>query len=414
VQQFFYGIPWSATALTMAKAIAYYWKIVLWPTKLQMNYDFSDFPVAGSLVDAEVLVSLLFLVSLIALALWLFRRDRTLSYFILWPFIALLPVMNIIVPTGVLIAVRLLYLPMVGYSVLLAFLLILPTRFVQKTTQVIQSRWHQFAFFGYSSVVLLLLASLTFARNLDFKDTKTLFRKDLLLSPDNVLSIKFLAPELPSDEAEPLLLRALKIRPSDSALLSLMGGVYEKKGDHATAESLQRRSLAIERSYRAHKQLGIVLSNTGRYDEAEEQFRAVIELKPYWSTAYEDLAIVLLRRGERELAFRLVQQALSLNPDSAVAYNLTGVYYKEEGNFEKSAAAFQRAADLFQRAETAMPGYFEALFNLADVSERLNPDLAVRAWTNYIRAAESISAEQKWVRVARTRVAALSQGQYRH
>lgn len=406
--QFFYGIPWPATALTMAKAIAYYWKIVLWPADLQMNYDFSDFPVAASLLDARVAASLLFLAAVIALARWLYRRDRTLSFFVLWPFIALLPVMNILVPSGVLIAVRLLYLPMAGYSVVLAAGIALLGPLLARIWGDEHGAARERALLIAVCSSVVLLAVMTLDRNRDFRDSETLFRKDLLLSPDNTLSMRFLAPELPPDEAEALLTRALRLRPDDSLFLSMLGEVYEGRGDHAAAEALQRRSLAIESTYRAHKQLGIVLSSTGRLREAEDEFRKVVELKPYWSDAYEDLAINQYRQGRREEARELLQKALQLNPGSAGAYNLIGVAYKDGGDFPRAAAAFQRSIALSRQADEVPPQLYEAMFNLADAYEKYDPEAAMRAWTDYLRAAEAAPAEQTWVAEAKTRIAALS------
>ncbi len=408
IQQFFYGIPWLSTAFTMAKALAYYWKIALWPKDLQMNYDFSDFPVASSIFDAWVMPSLVFLTLVMALVFWLYKKDRTLSYFVVWPFIAFLPVMNIIVPTGVLFAVRLMYLPMAGYSVALAALLLWPGRLLEKLRHVNKDSKATTILFAYLGAVLIVLSSLTLIRNADFKDSITLFKKDLKLSPRNILAIKFLAPDLPPDEAEALLIEALKIMPSDSAVLALLGEVYEKKGNYVTAESLLRYSLRIESTHRAHKQLGIVLSNTGRFDEAEEHFRKVIELKPFWSNAYEDLAIVLYKKGDLVSGFEMSQKALRLNPDSAAAYNLIGTYYKEIGAFDKAAGAFQKSIKLSQKAEKITPVFYAAMYNLADTEEKTDPAMAVRTWEKYVRVAEKVASEKAWVEKAKKRIAALS------
>lgn len=409
IQQFFYGIPWTSTLFTMIKVIAYYWKIVVWPSALQMNYDFADFPVASSLFDVRVLLSLSFELSVLTAAAVTFRKNKALSYFILWPFIALLPVMNILVPSGVLIAVRLMYLAMAGYSVLLAAVIYGLKPLLARVWHEEQSVMPPRVFTLIVGCYILLLAAMTLSRNADFKNNETLFRKDLLLSPNNTLSMRFLAPELPPDEAEALLTRALQIRPLDSVFLSMLGEIYEGKGNHAAAETLQRRSLEIEPTYRAHKQLGVVLSNTGRLREAEAEFRKVIELKPYWSTAYEDLAIVQYRQGQREEAWELLQKAVLLNPDSADAYNLIGVYHKDRGDYFKAVSAFQRSIELSRKAAPVTPRLYEAMFNLADTYEKIDPRSAIRAWADYIRAAESLPSEEAWVSEARSRIAGLSQ-----
>ena len=399
--QYFKGISWTSTALTMAKVMAYYGKIVLWPVGLQVLYGFNDIPVASSLLDPWVLPSIAVLLALAAAAWLLYRRDRTLSFFIVWPFIAFLPVMNVIVPTGALLGIRFLYLPMVGYSVLIASLLtMLPDRAaaaLQRERSLQPRRWGDLA----AGAVLLFLAVLTVVRNSEWKDSETLFSKELARSPESTLALSVLAQSLPLERAEALALKSLALNPIEPVSLYVMGTLLEKKGDYAGAEQFYRRSLTGHPTAETLQALGRLLSNTGRLAEAEEVFRKAIGLKPYWSPAYEDLAVVLLRKGERDAALSLVQQALRINPGSAAAYNLLGTCYKEAGDAGKAIQAFQRAI-------AAAPDLLEARYNLADSYEQIDPAMAVRAWQEYVQAAETLDSERPWVAHARGRIEALS------
>jgi len=404
-EQAFYGIPWSSTAYTMAKAIAYYWKIVFWPIGLQMNYDLNDIPVVSSLFDGWVMFSLAFLASILTTAILFFKTRPETSFFMLWPFVAFFPVMNIIVPTGVVLAIRLMYLPMVGYCVLTAELFFLLRPLLDKVWPPDNKIKSAAIFSAVVALLLLLLSVMTLARNADWLTTETLFKKELALSPNSISAMKSLATVLPPDESEILLKRLLELEPFNADALSLLGRIFEEKKDTASAEALYRRSLLGDPNELTLRKLGVLLSDTGRLDEAEEQFRMAIRMKPLWADVYEDLAVVLSRKGNMQGAFEASQKALRLNPDSAITYNLIGNYYKVSNAFDKAVGAFQKAVEL-------SPMMYEARYNLAEAYEKVDRRMALDAWQQYVRVAEDAPSEAAWVMKARERIAYLSQLDY--
>lgn len=396
--QIFHGVPRTTIAFTMTKVLASYWKIAFWPVNLQVHYTFDDIPLAASLFDSRVLLSGSLLALVIAAALWMLKRNRTLSFFLLWPFIAFFPVMNVIVPTGVLMAIRLMYLPLAGYSVLLASLLSRAWPLIDRVWQAERKRSQ--TFWGLVGACLALYAVSTMDRNADWKDADTLFRKELSRSSQNIAAIQNLALSMPAAEAEAMLKRAIALSPADPRSYRILGIVYERQGDRDAAEAMFRRSLMVEQNEEAHWALGILLSNSGRLDEAEEQFRKAILLKPYKADAYQDLAVLLYKKGDWDGAFEASRQAVRLNPSSGHAYNLVGKYYMYAGRYDKAIEAFRKSVEF-------SPRLYEARYNLADAYEKVDPAMALGAWKEYIRTAEGVDAELSWVAEARRRIEAL-------
>ena len=102
--------------LTQLHVIPYYIKLLFIPTNLNLDY---DWPITRTL-DFPTMLYLVMLVILIALAVILFRRARLVSFGIFWFFITLSVTSSFIVIHDVIFEHRL-YLPSVGFAMVVAF-----------------------------------------------------------------------------------------------------------------------------------------------------------------------------------------------------------------------------------------------------------------------------------------------------
>ncbi|HCJ66529.1 MAG TPA: hypothetical protein DHV62_04190 [Elusimicrobia bacterium] len=113
------GKSFSFTFYTMVRAISYYLKLLILPTKLTAGYVFPH-----SLIFSEpaVVTAFVFLLVLLLSALFLYRREKVFSFSIFYFFLTLLPVANI-VPFGRIFQERYLYIPSLGFCIFLALLM---------------------------------------------------------------------------------------------------------------------------------------------------------------------------------------------------------------------------------------------------------------------------------------------------
>ena len=160
--------------LTVFHLVALYWLKLIAPIHLNAYYVFSP---VRSILDKRAMSSIL-LVSLTSFAIWYGLRRASLAAFAaLWVFITLLPAMSIYALGRNVFAERYLYLPSVGFCLLAAVIVASITQRLPKTTQ-------------RPLCALLLVAVVvwfsweTFARNPDWHDDATLFRKTLEYSSD--------------------------------------------------------------------------------------------------------------------------------------------------------------------------------------------------------------------------------------
>ncbi len=87
---------------------------------------------------------------------------------------------------------------------------------------------------------------------------------------------------------------------------------------------------------------------------------ALIELKPDYAAAYNNLANALWSHGRLEEAAECCRKALSLRPDFAEAHNNLGNALHDQGKSEQAIACYRRALEL-------KPEYAEAHGNLGGV-----------------------------------------------
>jgi hypothetical protein len=183
-QMEYWGGSFSASALTMVKAFAYYVRLVFIPRPLMVEY---IVPISRSVLQPTVLISLAILLAIGILWLFSYRRFPLIAFGIAWFFASLIPVSNII-PLQAIMNERFLYLPSIGFCAILAS----PMLLVRKEGK---------PFLYRASILALVLicggyAALTYSRNRDWRDSLSLWTASVEASPAGTTSQYNLGLEL--------------------------------------------------------------------------------------------------------------------------------------------------------------------------------------------------------------------------
>lgn len=313
---------------------------LLWPARLCAFYVFHR---SSSLADPRVLAGAVALGALSLLFVVLARsRDANIhfaSFGILWLVVTLAPVLNAHWMAANVFAERYLYLPSVGFCWLVGFGFSALWR--RSRARV---KWRRPLVAG-GLVLAAACALRIIARNRDWRDDITLYTRTLAQSPDAYPILNNLGAVYWQDgrlkDAEDVWRRALALSPASAIVLNNLGLAATRQGHYADAVALFDRAIKLKPKYTdphlnlgtvyrlqglsgaaeielrtaatlspldisARNELGQLLMDEGRFDEAEEQFRASIRSERS-ALAYDCLGEIELRRGdarEAESAFR--------------------------------------------------------------------------------------------------------------
>lgn len=97
----------------MLAAVPEWTRLLFWPAHLQAEYGPPALPLTGGFGLAHLL-GLLILLLAVSLAVWCWRTRPVIALGIVWVAIALAPVSNVLVASGVILAERTLFLPSIG------------------------------------------------------------------------------------------------------------------------------------------------------------------------------------------------------------------------------------------------------------------------------------------------------------
>lgn len=183
--------------------------------------------------------------------------------------------------------------------------------------------------------------------------------------------------------------------PARVVALLLLGTLATLTWNQARAyrdlETLWRDTLAKNPdSWLAHDNLGILLQQSGRLEEAIGHFRDALRIEPRHHEGYNNLGSAMRARGDLDEALRQLRRSLEVEPDYIPAHNNLGLTHHDRGEYDDATRSFENALRIdpsFTAAHTnlgitlAAQGRLEEAALHHRAALRLDPDLA-EAHTN--------------------------------
>lgn len=199
-----------------------------------------------------------------------------------------------------------------------------------------------------SAVLVLLLATLTWAQSATYRDAETCFRRVIAKNPNSASAHSNLGDALMKrgsvDEAIVQFQRSIEIDPDFQFGRYNLGAAFVQKGEVDLAIPQLRHVLALNPNHwNAHYSLGTALTEKGEIDEAIASYQRVLELQPRFPDAHTNLANLLLRKGLTDTAVDHYRRAVELRPnDPGPHYNLA-VGLARTGELESAIAELRIA-----------------------------------------------------------------------
>ncbi len=241
-----------------------YLQTIVWPLALSSRY---MIPEDLNLLALPLSVTWLFILGCCS---WLFTKGRsTISYFgVAWLVLFWLPVSGIVLVPGAPLADRFLYMPAIGLWIIIADQLFKLLPIEKRTSRK----------YGLAIVIILLiiLATITIRRNLDWKNNIALFTRFVDQYPDNVHARVGLgkayyisSKEQNTATAELEFEKALALDPNSPMINTYMGNIKLNKDDLDQALQYYSHALEVNPSDKeARLNRGITLDKLGRPKEA--------------------------------------------------------------------------------------------------------------------------------------------------
>ena len=131
----------------------------------------------------------------------------------------------------------------------------------------------------------------------------------------------------------------------------LMAMTWVQVGHWKDSETLFKHTIRITDSKYldlalTHNNLGIVLEEKGRINEAITQYRTAMKVKPDFALPHNNLGNIMYSMQETEEAIAYYKSALKLNPDYAIAHNNLGIALEEKGELEGAIDHYREAVRL--------------------------------------------------------------------
>jgi tetratricopeptide (TPR) repeat protein len=280
---------------------------------------------------------------------FIFRRSRGASFGVAFFFLALLPVSNI-VPLRALMAERFLYLPSIGFCILISILLEKVSRMEHS---VIKLSFRKFAIIT-ASLLILLYSVRKMMRNEDWKSQIAVTNSILKIDPLNQWALTTLGVAY-SDRGQyemaiKPLIKAIILSKDYFAPRSVLGFCYVELGRYDEAIRILTDALKIKPdNLEALSSLGVAYAQTKRYPEAIEQFEHTIKADPSFVDGYMNLATTYDQMGESDKAIQTYKRAASSTRSAqsiAIAYVRIGDVYRKLSDLEKARAYYNKALSL--------------------------------------------------------------------
>ncbi len=398
IDNYIVGLPnFFAQRINAIYMLGYYVKTIIFPYPLISDGSYNHFK-AVTLTDWKFILSFIGLTSIFIYSLVTFKKKNVFAFGILFFFITASLASNIFMLIGTNYGERLMYVPSIGYCLIIALLL---TRLFKTDIKENSSSSLKDFFSNYKMPILItLLICVVYSvqainRSMEWKDNYTLYTTDLKKVPDSAHMLFYLANHISTDEYFARLPDSAAIKKSQTEAIDYLTKsiiVYPEYSD-----GYQRRAYIYKQTHRdslaendyllslkynqtnpvTNNNYGTLLFDQRRFDEAKKYFEIAVRYNPYYAHALNNLASSYGVYGQGEMD--------AINTDQANA----------EAHRKKGVEDFQFAIELFLRSISVDPEFAEPYRLAAVTYNNLGDSVNGEKYSNLYNKVKSKKANAK-------------------
>ena len=334
---------------TIFLTLLYYVKLLFIPYPLSYDYSFNEIPYTN-FADYRVILSVLLHFGLFMWAIMNLKKRPIPAFSILYYIFTLSITSNLIVNIGAPMGERFLYMPSVGFSILMAYLIWqgIGLLKVKVNTDIIK-----YTGFLIGGAIILVFAIITFGRNNDWEDDINLYLHDVKVVPHSAPAQMRCAVSC--------------INLADSIQTKHVDTVTKDKHEYYLNEAINhlKNALAIYPGYGdAFINLTVAYINSKQYYLAEGALKRAREIRndhPKLKELTNTIAHILMDsamlsggRGHLDTSLFYLKRAETLIPGSEdLYYNYGGYYF--------TAKDYAKARENWEKCLAIKPSYAPAL-----------------------------------------------------
>jgi len=376
--------------LTQFRVIGTYIRLLFLPVHQNLDY---DYPLHHAFFESEVFLSFLFLLSILISAIYLYIQSRKkgngygllISFGIFFFFITL-SVESSVIPIRDVIFEHRLYLPSVGFMIVLLVGLFWLFEYLRKA----HDSWLMVHFIGLIFLIAAAAGIATYQRNKVWRDEISLWMDVISKSPDKTRGHINLGVVYDKqghiNEAIKEYKLTLTLKPDNADAHYNLGVVYEKQGQYDDAIKEYKLALTLKSNYdMAHNNLGATYEKQGQYDDAIKEYKLVLNINSDNAEAHNNLGNAYNKQGRLDEAIKEYLDALRLKPDIAEVHNNLGSIYHKQGRLDEAIKKYLDALRL-------KPDIAEAHNNLGSIYHKQGRlDEAIKEYLDALRLKPNIA-----------------------
>ena len=339
---------------TEFRVVIYYIGLLIYPNPSRLSL-LHDFELSSSLLDpATTILSAGAIACTIITAIFLARKQRLLSFSILWFF------GNLIIESSV-----------IGLEIIFEHRTYLPSMFfflalVMQAYRLIKTE-------RIASIILGVLVSLlcfwTLERNRVWFDPVVFWKDNIKKAPtsyrayNNLGRFYIMSGNYKSAITE--LKHAIRLAPSFPLTYSNLGLAYAGTGSYNLSIEAYEKALVrlpITRYYQTYSNLGLVYRSMGQSKKSIDTFKKAIALKPDFANGYYNLGLVYFENNKVKKAITAFRKSIEIDPFFADTYIILGQALISRGLLDRGITRLEEAVKL-------EPVHVDANFNLARAYE---------------------------------------------
>jgi Tfp pilus assembly protein PilF len=321
--------------ITQFMVIITYIKLLLFPVHQNLDH---DYPVYHTIFSTDILLSLLSIIFIAAIAIWTYKREKLVSFGIVWFFLTL-SIESGIIPIRDVMNEHRVYLPSIGFfiaSVTVA------DRFIPV---------HKIKVWLVVTLVRVLSAG-TINRNMIWRNPQTLWEDVIAKAPNNARAYNNLGVVYKErgefDMAIEQFKKSIETDKNYTAVYYNLGDVQYRLGNYERAIAYLEEALTGKLGPWLHldilNKLGRTYSAMGQTDKAIEIFEKAVKLFPSSIILLNNLGVQYIKSGQPDSAIEIYETAIKIEKKSYLYKNLA-VAYAKGGDEEKSRLMYQKALE---------------------------------------------------------------------